>query len=110
MGGLTPVCGMRGLDVHYATPSAAEIPRWLYLGSCETSVCLLRRMSSVVGRGAGQIGRAAKSIGLRFSPYGMDASDFKASTEVRNCDPVSVIIKTRSGALWRAPPPSWFYG
>ena len=43
-----------GAAVHSESPVAAERPRWLYLGSWETSVCRLRRTSSVVGRGANQ--------------------------------------------------------
>ena len=43
-----------GASVHSASPVAAERPQLLYLGSRETSVCLLRRISSVVGRGADQ--------------------------------------------------------
>ena len=43
-----------GAAVHSASPAAAERPQGLYLGSRETSVCRLRRISSVVSRGANQ--------------------------------------------------------
>ena len=43
-----------GAAVHSASPAAAERPQRLYLGSMETSVCRLRRISSVVGRGVNQ--------------------------------------------------------
>ncbi len=43
-----------GDAVHSSSPAAAERPQWFYVGSRETSLCLLRRISSVVGRGANQ--------------------------------------------------------
>ena len=43
-----------GAAVHFASPAAAERPQVLYLGSKETSVCRLRRISYAVGRGANQ--------------------------------------------------------
>jgi hypothetical protein len=47
--------GMRlGTVVHSASPAAAERPQLLYMGSKETYVCRLRRISSGVGRGANQ--------------------------------------------------------
>ena len=47
--------GMRfGVAVHSSSPAVAERPKWLYLGSMDTSICRLRRISSVVGRGANQ--------------------------------------------------------
>jgi hypothetical protein len=47
----------------------------------------------------------AKSIGSGFSPFGVDESDSRVSTEVRDCEPVFAITKIRLGAMWRAPPP-----
>jgi hypothetical protein len=89
----------QGGDVHSKSPSASERPRWLYLGSYDKSVCLMRRMLSVVGRGASQLGGAATSIGFGFSPSWVDESDSRVSTEVLDREPVFAITKTRSGAL-----------
>ena len=38
----------RGAVVHYAPPSAMERTLWLYMGSCETYIRLMRRVSSFV--------------------------------------------------------------
>ncbi len=43
-----------GAAVRSASPAVAEIPQGLHLKSVETPVCRLRRISSVVGRGANQ--------------------------------------------------------
>ncbi len=94
-----------GAAVHSASPAVAESPQGLYLGSIETSVCRLRRIFSVVGRGASQ------SCGMGFK-----VGDWSVSSEVResvsmefpvvmNCTPLSATTKIRSGALWRAAPP-----
>jgi hypothetical protein len=42
--------------MHSESPTTADRPQWWYLRSWETSVCRLRRMSSVLGSGARQYG------------------------------------------------------
>ena len=77
----------------------------MYMEACEMSVCLLRRMSSVVSTVASQSGGVVTSIGSGFSPSKVDENDSRVSTEDWDCKLVFVIIRTRTGALWRAPPP-----
>jgi len=69
----------RGTVVHSAFPSAGERPRRLYLGFYEISGCRLRRMSSVVGIGASQLGRGFTSPGDGPSPSKVDECDPRVS-------------------------------
>ena len=64
-----------GAAVHSSSPAAAEIPQWLYIGSRETSVCRLQRVSSFVGRGANQLCGMISVVG-----------DGSASSEVGESD------------------------
>ena len=91
----------RGAVVDSASPAAAERPRRLYMGSWETSVCLLRRMSSVVGKGASQSsGRfASRGAGLLSSwaddeDSGVGERNSRVSFVVWGCEPVSAAIRT----------------
>jgi hypothetical protein len=59
-----------GAAVHSASPAVAEGLHGLYLGSIETSVCRLWRISSVAGRGANQ------SCGM-----GVEVGDWSVSSE-----------------------------
>ncbi len=56
--------------VHYASPSATGRPRRLYMGSWETSMCRLWRMSSVLGGGASYSGEGFASRGRGIIPPG----------------------------------------
>ena len=94
-----------GAALHSASPAAAERPPWLYLGSWETSVCHLRQTSSNVGRGANQSCGGVSVVGGRLVSSEVGESDSMDSPVVMGCGPVSALTSTRSGALWRAPPP-----
>ena len=85
--------------VQSPSPVAAERPQWLYLGSKETSMCLLRRISSVVGRGANQSCGMVFVVGdVSVSPeVGENAS--MESPVVVGWTLVSAINKVRSGAI-----------
>ena len=60
----------RGAVVHSLSQSAAERTLWLYLGSYETFVRLLRRVSSVVGRVLTNPTERSQLVGLRYRPPG----------------------------------------
>ena len=62
----------RGADVHSKPPTAGESPPSIYMGSKETSLCILRRMSYVVGRGSNQSNVVVASRAAASSPTGMD--------------------------------------
>jgi hypothetical protein len=94
-----------GAAVHSASPAAAERPQWLYLGSCKTLVSRLRRISSVVGRGASQSCEVVSVVGDRSVFSGVGESDSMESLVVTGWMPVSAMTNITSGALWRAPPP-----
>ena len=91
--------------MHYVFPVAAERPQWLYLGSWETSVCRLWRTSSDVDRGANQSYGGGSVVGGRLLSSEVGEIDSMESPLVMGCVPVSAVIRTRPGALWRAPPP-----
>ena len=98
--------GMRlGAAVHSSSPAAAERPQWLYMGSRETSVCRLRRISCVVGRGANQSSGMVSVVGDGSVSSEVGESDSMESPLVMGWTPVSAMTNVRSGALWRAPPP-----
>ncbi len=94
-----------GADVHSASPAAAEIPQWLYLGSKETSVCRLRWVSSFVGRGANQSCGMAPVVGDGTASSEAGERDSMESLVVMGCTPVYAMTSIRFEALWRAPPP-----
>jgi hypothetical protein len=94
-----------GAEVHSSAPAAAEIPQWLYLGSRETSVCRLRWVSSVVGRGANQSCGMAPVVGDGTASSKVGESDSMESLVVMGCTHVSAMTSMRSKLLWRAPPP-----
>ncbi len=78
----------------------------LYLGSCETSIDLLMRVASAVGRGAIQ-SLMGGSAGPSSFPSILCAEHMASSEAcgVYEWEPASALTKTRSGTLWRAPPP-----
>ena len=88
-----------GAAVHSASLAAAVRLKWLYLGSWETSVCRLRRISSVVGRGASQSCGVVSVVGDRSMSSEMGESDSMESLVVMGCMPVSAMTNIRSGAL-----------
>ncbi len=94
-----------GAAVHSASPAVAERPKWLYLGSRETSVCRLRRISSVVGRGANQSCGMLYLVGDGLVSSEEEDMDSMESLVVIDRTHVSAMINLRSGALWRAPRP-----
>ena len=94
-----------GAAVHSSSPAAAKIPQWLYLGYRETSVCRMRWVSSVVGRGANQSCGMAPVVGDGAASSEVGESDYMESPVVMGCMLVSAMTSTRSEALWRAPPP-----
>ncbi len=95
----------RRVVVHFESPPVAGKPHWMYIGSWETSVCLLRRVSSVVGRGANKSCEAAAVDGSTVSPSWVDANDARVASEGCGCVTVSAATNTRSTALWSALPP-----
>ena len=91
--------------VHSAYPAAAERHQWLYLGPRETSVCRLRWTSSDVGRGANPSCGGVSVVGGRLVFSEVGESDSMGFPMVMSCVPVSAMTSTRSGDLWRTPPP-----
>ncbi len=91
-----------GAVVYSSSPAAAEIPQWLYMGSRETSVCRLRRVSSVVGRGANQSCGMVPVVGDGSASSEVGESDYMESPVVMGCTHVSTMPNIRSKALWRA--------
>ncbi len=57
-------------------------------GYWETFVCLVWRMSSVVGSGASQSGGVCVSVGAGSSSSGVADRDSRASSGVWGCEPV----------------------
>ncbi len=93
-----------GDAVHSASKSDAERPIWVYLGSCETSVCLLIRVASVDGRGSNLSLVEWRAVPSSFSS--VICAELMVSSET--CDvcgrePASAVTKTKSGALWSPP-------
>ncbi len=94
-----------GAAVHSSSPAAAERPQRLYLRSREISLCRLRRISFVVGKGANQSCGMVSLVGDESVPSEVVESDSMESPVVMGWTHVSAMTSTRSGALWRAPPP-----
>ena len=96
-----------GAAVHSLSPVAAERPHWLYMGSRETSVCRLRRISSVVGRGANQSCGLVSVVGDESVSSGVGESDSMEFSIVMDWTHVSVMTNIRSGALYMEGPTSF---
>ncbi len=88
-----------GVAVHSSSPTTAERPQWLYLGSMDTSICRLRRISCVVGRGANQSCCMVPVVweGLVSSDVGQ--SDSMESLVVMGLTHVFAMTIIRFGAL-----------
>jgi len=91
--------------MHFASPAAAERPHRLYMGSSKTSVCRLRRVSSVVDRGASQSCDMVSLVGDGSMSSEGGESYSMESLVVMGWTPVSAMTNVRSGTLWRAPHP-----
>ncbi len=91
--------------MHSASPSAGERPLWLYLGSCEMSVCLLWRVSAVVICGILQSDGGSNSLGEGLSTAAVGEINSRVAFVVWGCESVSAASSAKSGASWRAPPP-----
>ncbi len=94
-----------GAEVHSSSPTVAEIPQWLDLGSRETSVCRPRWVSSVVDRGANQSCGIVPVVGDGLASSEVGESDSKESPVVMDCALVFAMTSIRFEALWRVPPP-----
>ncbi len=88
-----------GVAVHSPSPAAAERPQCLYMGSREISLCLLRRISSVVGRGANKFCGMVSLVGDGSVCSEVVESDSMESHVVMGWTPVSDMTSIRSGAL-----------
>ena len=92
-----------GAAVYYALPLADARSSWLYLGSLETSMCLLRRVFSGEGDGASQSsGVSGSSLTGLYSSGGVKWRDAIISYDVCGRVPASVSANTRSSALYVA--------
>jgi hypothetical protein len=92
--------GMRlGAAVHSSSPAAAERPQLLYMGSRETSMCRLRQISSVVGRGANQSCGMVYVAGDGSVSSEVGESDSMESLVLMGWTPMSDMINIRPGAL-----------
>ena len=91
--------------MHSSSLVDTERPQLVYLGSCETSVRLRKEISIAVGMGASQSWDGGSGTRWWVCSSGVGERDWMSSPVVMGCTPVSAMIRTRSGALWRAPPP-----
>ena len=94
-----------GVAVHSSSPAAAEGPHWLYLGYRETSLCRLRRNSSVVERGANQSCGMVSLVGDGSVSSEVGDSVSMEFPVVMGWMLVFAMTRIKSGALWRAAPP-----